>query len=240
MRDFFDLFDHRALSFFVRAAEKYRALAAFDRTGGTGGDAFGTALYSLIGLGQPSLRGRQAAPDQALAFYAGHYAHRPRTAEGLAQVLSDYFERPARITQFQGRWTRLPREEQTRLSATPPPGVFGALGASFSQLGVDAVCGSMVFDVQGSFRVGLGPLDYDQFASFLPDTPQMAALVAMARTYAGPAFSFDVQLTLKADAVPPLVLGDAATPPRLGWNTWLPTAWRLFDADEPVFEAEAA
>ncbi len=228
MRNFLDLFNHRALSFFVRATEKYSLPLAWQQSGGRGTDAVSAALLALVGLRQDAMRRRQAVADETLVFYGGHYAHRPRSAGPLAQLLSEYFEGPATISQFQGRWARLPPQEQSRLG----PAGQGA----FQQLGVDSVAGSKVYDVQGAFRVGLGPLDYQQFLGFLPDGERMRALQDLTRAYVGPALSFDVQLTLKAEEIPPLAL-TAETRPRLGWNTWLPTGAPREDAADAIFEA---
>lgn len=234
MRDFLDIFNHRAISLFVRSAEKYRIAMGFEYGANGAPDAISDALYAFVGLGQPSLRGRQAAPDTALAYYAGHYAHRPRTAGGLGQILSDFFQRSARIVQFRGSWGFLPPHEQTRLSSGDPAG-------SYSQLGMDTVCGSRVYDVQNGFRVCLGPLDYPQFEAFLPGATQMAQVIALTRSYVGPAMTFDVQLTLRASEIPPLTLSaDPATGGRLGWNTWLPTRGPRDDADDAVFAGEEA
>jgi type VI secretion system protein ImpH len=229
MRDFLDMFNHRAVSLFVRAADKYRIAMGFERSGGAASDPISGALYALIGLGEPSLKGRLPASDATLAYYAGHYAHHPRTAGALGQILSDYFERTARILQFRESWGTLPPHEQTQL------------GGGYAQLGVDAVCGSRVLDVQSAFRISLGPLTYEQFMAFLPGTPQMAELNALTRAYVGPALIFDIQLVLAAEEVPPLAFSsDPAKGGRLGWNTWLPTTGPRADADEAVFEGEAA
>jgi type VI secretion system protein ImpH len=96
-----------------------------------------------------------------------------------------------------------------------------------------------VWDVQGSFRVHLGPLTYTQFKSFMPGGDQMAQLVALTRSYVGAALSFDVQVTLQASEVPGVVLSnDAAAGRRLGWNTWLPTQGTRGDACDAIFEVE--
>jgi type VI secretion system protein ImpH len=226
-RDFLDLFNHRALTFFARAAEKYRPPLAFERDGPGPENPIGAVIYALIGLGMPSLQNRQAVPDAALAFYAGHYTHRPRTAGALEQVLSDYFEEPVALHQFVGRWAALPPAEQTRVG----------LRKSYSQLGVNAVAGSRVFDVQSWFRLEVGPLSYEQFLAFLPGHPRLAELVALTRTYVGPALSFDVQLTLKGEEIPPLTL-DKAKPIWLGRNGWLPQPEPRPDAKDAVFVLE--
>jgi len=238
-RDFLDLFNHRALSLFVRAAQKYRLPLAYELGQAEVTNTFAAALLSLVGLGLPSLQQRQPVPDEALVFYSGHFARNLPTAGALQQVLSEYFDRPVTIRQFQGRWVSWPEPEQTRLSATAN-NPSGNATPAYATLGTDAVIGSRVWDVQGSFRVLIGPLDYDQFRGFLPDGEQMMELAALARSYVGPVLSFDVQLMLAGPEVPALQLSaELQAGPRLGWNTWLPTAGPRADASDAVFEVEA-
>ena len=231
-RDFFDMFNHRALSFFVRAAQKYRLPLEYEGAGVNDLDAISCALFALIGMREPSLRQRQAVLDEALLFYGGHFAHRPRTANALGQLLADHFEGRVEIVQFQGRWVSLPASEQTQLGGRAPnSGCYATLGST-------AVVGARVWDVQGAFRVRVGPLDYAEFLSFMPYGAQMAELAALTRSYVGPTLSFDVQLTLKGAEVPPLTLSaDPEAGPRLGWNTWLPTTLPRVAVSDPVFAA---
>jgi type VI secretion system protein ImpH len=231
-KDFFNMFNHRALSLFVRAAEKYRLPLAFERARARGMDSISAALLGLIGMRGAALQDRQGLRDQTLMFYAGHFSRRVRTADALRQMLSEHFDWPVGVTQFQGHWANLLRSEQTQIG--------GGVNARYATLGASAVLGTRVWDVQGSFRVKLGPLDYAQFHSFMPDASRMAELAALTRTYVGPALSFDVQLTLKGSEVPPLALSaDKATGARLGWNTWLPTPRPRRDASDAIFQVEA-
>ena len=234
LRDFFDMLNHRALSLFARASDKYRLPLAYERGGARTVDPITAAVLALVGMRQAALRSRQALRDETLAFYAGAFSQRRPTASALGAMLSEYFDRPVRIRQFRGRWTGLARAEQTRLGPVRREGL-----GRFQQLGVDAVAGARVYDVQGSFRVELGPLDYAAFRDFMPDGPLMAELVAFTRTYVGPALGFDVRLTLKASEIPPLALAhDRAAAPRLGWNTWLPEKGRRDDPRDAVFATE--
>ncbi|MFZ0061231.1 MAG: type VI secretion system baseplate subunit TssG, partial [Pyrinomonadaceae bacterium] len=147
-------------------------------------------------------------------------------------LLADYFRLTVEVEQFRGQWLQIPESGQSRL------GEFGSLG-------VNAVAGERVWDVQSRFRVRLGPLRYVQFEDLLPDPapiPQRKSffLVAqLARLFAGSEFDFDIQLVLAADEVPAaqLVEGTGAGP-RLGWTVWLISAPPQADADEAVFEAE--
>jgi type VI secretion system protein ImpH len=232
LRDFFDLLNHRALSLFARASDKYRLPLSYERGGGASADPITAAVLALVGTRPAALQDRQAIDDETLVFYAGAFSQRRPAATVLAAMLSEYFDRPVRIRQFRGRWTELAKAEQTRVG----PARREALGR-FQQLGVDAVAGARVYDVQGSFRVELGPLDYAAFRGFMPDGPLMAQLVAFTRTYVGPALGFDVRLTLKASEIPPLALSRSASP-RLGWNTWLPTRGPRGDPSDAVFATE--
>jgi type VI secretion system protein ImpH len=234
LRDFLDMFNHRALSLFARAMEKYRLPMAYERAGYESDDAISSALFALVGMQDRPFRRRQAVSDATLVFYAGHFSQQPRTAISLAQILSDYFDRPVRIVQFQGRWVSLPESEQTVLGGSRQ------IPGRYRQLGVNIVLGAKIWDVQGSFRVRLGPLDYDQFFDFMPNGAQMAELAALTRSYAGPALSYDVQLTLKASEIPPFRLTqDERAGPRLGWNTWFASEGPREDASDAVFRMES-
>lgn len=232
-RDFFDIFNHRMTSLFMRAWEKYRLPVRYECGGPTGDDAITGCLLALVGLAMAGLRDRLAVDDEAVVHYAGHYAHSPRSAAALEAILSDYFERPVRVEQFRGRWVWFAPDE---LSALPDQ---EALDGRYAQLGVDAMVGERVWDVQGGFRIRIGPLTYAQFASFMPGSDAVARLVDLTRLFVGPAFSFDLQLTLAAPEVPYLTLareGDYV--PRLGWNTWLKHAEFRHDADDAVFSLD--
>jgi type VI secretion system protein ImpH len=245
--DWLALFDHRLISLFYRAWEKYRFWVPYERGEAflRDPDVFTSAVFSLVGLGTPGLRGRQrvAIPaeteeqperalgridDLSLLYYAGLFAQRPRSAIGLQNILADYFQLPVHVRQFQGQWLHLETSDQTKL---------GAHGA----LGVDAVAGDRVWDVQAKFRIRLGPIALAQFEEYLPDrslSPRRKSLYILAqmvRLYAGPELDFDVQLVLSAHEVPGCRLGGAGFGARLGWNTWIVSQTRDRDAEDAIF-----
>jgi type VI secretion system protein ImpH len=253
LRDWLDLFNHRLISLFHRAWEKYRFYIPYARGeySRTDLDAFTRALYSLIGLGfqsqqnrlrvsvweqraeEPEERVLGGVDDLSLLFYSGFLAHRPRSAVALEALLQDYFQLKVTIQQFQGQWLHLDPSNQSTLS----PGN--------NLLGVNVVAGERVWDVQGKFRIRLGPMRYATFSEFLPDravTTQRKAFYLLAhlvRYYVGAEFSFDVQLVLKAEDVPPCQLADGpGGGPRLGWNTWIISKTLDHDADDALFEGE--
>jgi len=240
MQAFFDLFNHRLLSHFWRACAKYRLDLSYELKPGNGKadpvtpdpvtpDPVTQGLLSLVGLGLPGLTGRLPVEDERIIYYGGQFSHRPATAVGLERILTDYFGRPVTVQQFHGRWLFLPPEEQTRLGGC--------------RLGIDTVAGSRVWDVQGSLRLRIGPLDWDGFRRFQPGGKDLQRLAAMARLYVGPEYAFDVQVVLARKAVPRLQMpsgknggkNGGADGPRLGWNTWLVHDTPRTDAEDAVF-----
>jgi type VI secretion system protein ImpH len=237
LRDFFDLFNHRTISLFYRAWEKYRFPLAYERSApaqeDAGEDLFTHVLYSLVGMGTPALRGRMAFDDEALLYYGGHFAHHPPSAVSLAMIVGDYFELAAEVRQFQGQWLYLDRDD---LSQTPSR--TKRLGQN-NRLGDNLVVGERVWDVQGKFRLRLGPLSYRQFCRFIPSGDALKPLCQMVRQYVGGQFDFDVQPVLLKDEVPKCRLGaDGSDPARLGWNTWIRSKRFEYDVDDAVFSLE--
>jgi len=216
--EFLDLFNHRLLSFFYRAWEKYHFPISYERSGE---DSFTEYMFDLVGMGTAGLRGRLAIPDQALLAYAGLVAQRPHSASAHRAILSDYFGVPVNLLQFQGQWIPLDPEHRSKI------------GEANSTLGADMICGARVFNAQSKFRVRLGPLTFRDFESFLPQGKSYRPIAEWTRLFAGLEFDFDIQLVLKKEEVPPCQLGGGALP-RLGWTTWVKTEELSEDPSEVV------
>ncbi|MGH9433174.1 MAG: type VI secretion system baseplate subunit TssG [Terriglobia bacterium] len=220
LQEFLDIFNHRIISFFYRAWEKYRFPVAYQR--GHHRDQFSHHLLDLMGLGTEGLQDRQRLLDDSLVYYCGLLAAQSRSAAALEQVLSDYFEVPVEIDQFAGAWYRLDPDSQCDLDEA----AFSTSG----QLGVGTVVGDEIWDQQSRVRIKLGPLGLHQYQDFLPEGTAFEPLRALVRFFSNDEFEFEVQLILKKDEVPPCELeagGDAA--PRLGWVTWMKS--KPLDAD---------
>src|SRR4030095_12277198 len=86
--EFLDLFNHRMISLFYRAWEKYRFPVAYERGQG---DRFTEFLFDIVGMGTRGLRNRQSFPDEILLFYGGLFAQRPHSVSAIEAVLGDYF-----------------------------------------------------------------------------------------------------------------------------------------------------
>jgi len=177
-REFLDIFNHRMVSLFYQAWEKFRFTVAYERGDE---DRLSPHLMDLLGLGTPGLADRQRIPDEALVFRCGLLAAQTRSAAALRLLLMDYFEVPVEIEQFVGAWHKLEEDTQCRFSDT----------ASYSeQLGMGAVVGDEVWDQQSTVRIRLGPLTLEQYRGFLPDGSAHAPLRALVRFFAGNELDF--------------------------------------------------
>lgn len=222
--EFVDLFNHRLISLFYRAWEKYRFPVAYER-GEL--DRFTEYLYDIIGLGTRGLRGdRLGVPDEGLLYYGGLIAQRPHSVSAIAAILGDHFGVPAKIVQFSGQWLQVEDADRSRL------------GVANHVLGVSMVIGARVWDDQSKFRVRFGPLTLDQFSALLPAGAAHRPAAGVARLLAGAEFDFDFQLILKAREVPGCVLTTRAKRrPMLGWTTWLKTKPFANDDEQVILAA---
>ncbi len=223
IREFLDVFNHRIVSLFYQAWEKFRFTVAYERGDD---DRLSQRLLDLLGLGTAGLRDRQKVPDVTLIFRCGLLAAQARSAVALRALLMDYFEVPVEIEQFVGAWHSLEPDMQCRFSDTP----------SYSeQLGMGAVVGDEIWDQQSTARIRLGPLTLDQYRGFLPDGSAHEPLRALVRFFAGNELDFEVQLVLRKEETPGCELGgEGPAGPRLGWLTWAKTKTMRVDPDDGV------
>ena len=225
MRDFFDIFNHRIISLFYRAWEKYRFTVAHERGRQS---KLSHYLLDLLGLGTAGLENRQAVADESLIFYSGLLSQRPRSATALRQVLSDYFGAPVEIEQFAGSWYPLDVEDQCLLEDR---------GALNTQLGLGAVVGDEVWYQQSRVRVKLGPLPLRQYLDFLPGGTAYEPLRSFTKLFADQELDCEAQLILRRQETPRCVLGqEGETAARLGWVTWAKTAGMDRDPGDTILQ----
>jgi len=223
MRDFFDIFNHRIISLFCLAFEKYRFSIPYERGER---DRFSHHVLALIGLGTPGLQDRQDVPDDSLLFYSGLLSLHPRSAAALRHLLMDYFNVPVEIEQFVGVWR--PVETDSQCS-------FSDENSYSERLGFGAMVGDEIWDQQSRVRICLGPLTLHQYADFLPGGEAYRRIRALTSFYAGGEYDMELQLILKREEVPPCELS-AGQGPQLGWTSWVKSAEFERDPGETILE----
>lgn len=258
LRDFLDLFNHRIVSLFYRAWEKYRFWmrhenvvqkeAAARRAGDAKHrgfviderpslDRFSQVLLNLAGTGPAAIR------------YHSHIrnslAPRHEIADETIRFYVGWFSQTHRsaagLEAMLGDYFQVPVEvrqfqgQWLVLDETERT----KLGRQNRLLGKDTVVGRRVWNVQSKFRVRLGPLTYDEFERFIPVGDGYTPLTQMVRLYAGSEFDFDVELVLRKEDVPRCQLGRGATiRASLGWNTWSTRGQYSGDSPSVVLVAE--
>jgi type VI secretion system protein ImpH len=236
LHTFIDLLSHRFVAFFARACAKYRPARAAEsaalRTPPVE-DPISKILQALTGHGTAHLTDRMLISTPPILHYAGLFAMRPRSAERLGAMVSDWLGMRVEVIEFAGAWLSLPFDQRSRI------GRYG----QFSRLSVDAAAGVRAWDPQARIILRIGPLNRAGFERLLPGREALHHLVSLVRAFVGFEIGFAINPVLAADNVPPLRLDATADPPpRLGWNTWLEPSVgglrRLKDAAEPQFEAE--
>lgn len=220
---FADIFHHRAMSLLWRAWADVRPTVSFDRPTE---DRFQTYVGALAGLGQESLRERDAMPDLTKLHFAGLLANQTRHAAGLGAMLSSFFTMPVRIECFIGAWLTMPPSDRSALGMERRSGV----------LGQSILLGASVWSRQNKFRIVFGPVSLADYIRLLPGGQSFRRLIPIVRNYAGDTMLWDVNMVLKAEDVPPVRLGQMG---RLGWTTWLQPRRTHRDAADLFLDASA-
>jgi len=215
---FLDIFHHRMLSLFYRAWAINEPTVSYDRPGS---DLFTLYVGSLAGRGLAAMMRQDEMPDLSKLYYCGLLANQARGAEGLQAMVRDFFAIPAMVHEFIGEWLSLPVRHRCRLG----------VDRSYCTLGESAFVGRRVWSCQHKFRIVLGPLDYDDFLSFLPIGHRLQRLKALVRNYIGDELAWDVNLILQREETPSTRLNGHF---RLGWTSWIGKRQGAGDADDLI------
>ncbi len=228
--NFLDLFNHRSLAIYYRAANKYRFNTYVEQqvlekpnntqvqeTGFSQTDLFTDTLRSLAGLNtQQGLHGLPELSDQILK-YTAYFIQKPRSATALQRMLADYFQLPVTVAPFAAQWQTIIPDMRTRL-----PGKGMPLGQN-SRLGCDAMLGHKIWSAQSKFNIHIGPLNYQQYESLAPDSRKLKALHSLIRLYVGIELDYDITLHIPANEMPTARLETKSQRPlQIGWNAFMP------------------
>jgi type VI secretion system protein ImpH len=208
---FLDLFHHRLLALHYRAWAQAQPVVQHDRPAD---DRFAVWLGACAGIG------RAVADDpwqRAELHLAGVLAQRTRSAEGLAQLLSQQLGDRVRVQTHVGQWLAIEPDDQSTLgfAANRPE----RLRRAPARLGHSATLGHKVWDRQYRFRLVIGPLRAQRYRELLPGGPAHPACQRLVRRHVGHDLRWDLQLCLDRRDLQPLRLGRQDQP--LGLMSWL-------------------
>lgn len=210
LKDFFDFFNHSFILLFYRAWQKNHCFTTFNNEKNELQQSnFDCMLNSIAG--GSSLESKQ--PKKYLKFYAGLFGGIIQSAVALESMLSDYFELPIQILQFQGKWLSLKDYDRSLIGSK-------YIGGQYNQLARDLMLGQRSWDIGSKFRIYIGPIAYHKFIELEPTSPLMQAIIQITKQYINAELNFDIQLELSASEIPPCIL-QSTNSRKLSWNTWL-------------------
>lgn len=183
MRDFFDLFNHRLISLFYRAWEKYRFACHYQGTKDNS-DTFSYVMQQLTG--QQSNSG---------LFYGGFYTKNIRSAQQLSLQLSHLLSAEVDVVPLTGRWIHLSKTEQSRFAGKGQP------QGQYAQLGHSSLLGSKVWDISSVVELSIQAKP-DVIQSLLPGQPGYIRMQQLLSDFLEPAIQCRVRLHAKIADLP--------------------------------------
>jgi len=204
VREFYDVIHHRLLSLVYRAWSKYRHYVGYEMLGK---DGFTRRVFCAVGI--------DGFTDHQTELNRFHYlrfapllASKSRSARGLRVVLDELFGNiEIDIQQFVGHWTLIEKPLRNKL------------GVMNHQLGESLVIGRWVYDGSGRYTIKLGPLEYDDYLSFLPGGHRRPLLKSVVNTLTPGIHDVMLELHVDLEAAPRFQLGSprASTLSRTSW-----------------------
>ncbi|TIM60802.1 MAG: type VI secretion system baseplate subunit TssG [Mesorhizobium sp.] len=209
--DFVNILQHRMIALYYRAwADAHPAVQVERSIGGR----VRAMLEAMSGIGLPGTQ--DAELDAVRLRQAGSLASQVDGPERLTLFLATAFKVPVEIKEFVASWITIPAALQSRV------------GKAYAALGRGATIGPRVFSRQSRIELRVGPLDLDDFKSFLPGERRLALFKKAVRDMIGEALDVDLRIVLARDAVPPPKIGTV----QLGRTSWLARPAEKGDADD--------
>lgn len=209
--DFVNILQHRMIALYYRAwADAHPAVQVERAVGGR----VRAMLEAMAGLGLP---GTQTPDLDAVKLrQAASLANQVDGPERLTLFLAEAFKVPVQIKEFVATWMTIPATLQTRLAQ------------AFAVLGRGATIGPRVFGRQSRIELRIGPLEYEEFKTFLPDGQRLKMFKQAVRDMVGESLDVDLRIVLAREAVPQPRIGSV----QLGRTTWLARPAERGDADD--------
>ncbi|MEE9412687.1 MAG: type VI secretion system baseplate subunit TssG [Methylococcales bacterium] len=205
---FLDFFNHRLITLLHRGWRKYRYYVRFLPDADDGFSAF---CFSLIGLNDRYLRSEPTVPWSRLLTYTGLLASRSRSPSMVSAILGHCFDLDqVAIREWVHRFVDIPVAQQS------------SLGMNNFSLGEDLVAGARVGTRMSKFAITMSNLTLARFKDFLPNGKDYPGLLKLVEFLLKDQLAYNLELGLKPEEVPPFqLLSDSASPPYLGWSTFV-------------------
>ncbi|MBN2254118.1 MAG: type VI secretion system baseplate subunit TssG [Deltaproteobacteria bacterium] len=204
-RDFLDIVNAPFYRLYYRCWTKYRQ---FVKIIDEQNPEYLERLFCFLGFGNEKHR-RDISIAPALIPYIGLFTQFPRSALGLATLLSQILREPrVSVIQCVPRKAVIPEDQRLMIAI------------SGSCLGIDSYIGQEVDDRMGKFRIDIGPVNAAVFHGLLPGSPVFHLMGDIIRLYLDKPLQWETRIALEAGEARTTRLG-APCWSRLGWDTWI-------------------
>lgn len=188
MRDFFDIFNHRLVSLYYRAWEKYRFACQYELMPEQQ-DSFSQVLTTLSG-----------ADSELSRYFAGAFSQKNRNAKQLTAMLSHLLGVNVELEPLRGRWLTLDKSDQSALASSEQPTGLNA------RLGSSAMLGSRVWDISSAIELIITTND-KQARDLLPGSYKNQLMRSLLAEYLPNGYSVRVTLCAAHRVFPAVKLG---------------------------------
>ncbi len=215
---FIDIFNHRVISLFFRAATKYRYPLRYRAQG----DEMSQQFSALLGLSTEVAKKNTPIPFQGLLKYASYFIQ-PRSTKALTHIITDFLDVPVNISQFKKEWLKIDPDDRTKIGRRGQNQIFGQ----------NFILGKRILSRQHRFRINIGPVSFWQYRILLPGTKRYRQLVDITRHFFGDCYTFDIRIKLKTSDVPGFQIGRRDV--CLGQTAWLSLYYNAKKLQDPIF-----
>lgn len=209
LREFFDIFNHRALSLLYRVFKKSHFLTSISSDED---DSVSRILYALMGHDYTTSSDSWTIDPSKFLRYSSMLSNGSRSAAGLESIISNYFQIDnVQVVQFAPKKVKFDEFGQGRVTAD---GTGGALGQSL-------ILGNTVMDITGQFAVHLTLDSFNEFLEFQPGKPKYKEIVFLTQMYVQNRLNFSLELELETKEIQPVKLSTHHPTGEMGQSSWL-------------------
>ena len=207
LQNFLDIFNNRFYWLYYKAWKKYRS---FLQIKDEPNNKVMEQISSFYGQGVDFRSEDLPVSRYKLMQLSGVLCHRVRSKEGLLILLREFFYRfKVDIVEFVKSMVKV--EERPRMGAQ--------YGQNRMRLGVHCLLGEWVADYTSRICLIIGPLEFEEYLSFLPGEKSSVLLRYLLKLYLNDSLEYDVKLLVRSEGVRKISWQDERV--RLGQSMWL-------------------
>ncbi|WP_180012030.1 MULTISPECIES: type VI secretion system baseplate subunit TssG [unclassified Acinetobacter] len=187
---FLGLFNHKLTAHYVDASLNYHLPIRYEIEQD---NHYLDILHALNGY----IRSQHDQPDldDYFAEFSGLMQGQNNTAYALKTMLNCIFKQNFDIREFIPETFVFEEDQRTCLGGSQP-----------SLLGLNTFCGEKIQQIDEKIEIVIGPLNHEDYLTFLPNQSHSQKLKQMIQTWCSPTLMVDVRLILQKEEIKPVCL----------------------------------